>query len=102
MASRLNLQKELEEILGSRNVYFQPPESLKLNYPCIVYSLAGMDKQNANDSMYKGVNRYSVVTIDADPDSTIHIRILEHFPMCSFDRSYISDNMNHNSLSLYY
>lgn len=102
MASRLNLQKELEEILGSRNVYFQPPESLKLKYPCIVYSLEGVDKRNANNSMYKGVNRYNIVTIDADPDSTIYMRILEHFPMCSFDRSYVSDNMNHNSLTLYY
>ena len=52
------------------------------------------------NSMYKGTNRYNIVTIDADPDSTIYMRILEHFPMCSFDRSYVSDNMNHNSLTL--
>ena len=102
MASRLKLHEELCEILGSRNVYFQPPESIKMNYPCIVYSLAGLNKFNANDNMYRGVNQYQVVTIDIDPDGTIHMRILERFPMCSFDRAYKSDNMNHNSLTLYY
>jgi len=33
MGTRLELQNLLENILGSRNVYFQPPENLKLNYP---------------------------------------------------------------------
>ena len=37
MDSRPNLQAKLEEILGNKNVYFQPPESLKLNFPAIVY-----------------------------------------------------------------
>ena len=32
MASRLKLQTMLEEILGSRNVYFNPPESVKMKY----------------------------------------------------------------------
>ena len=37
MDRRLELQSELEKILGSRNVYYQPLPSLKLQYPCIVY-----------------------------------------------------------------
>ena len=102
MASRLKLHEELCEILGSRNVYFQPPESVKLKYPCIVYSLDGVNKQNANDSLYKSINQYQVIVIDVDPDGIIHMRILEHFPMCSFDREYTSNNMNHKSLKLYY
>ena len=38
MANRLDLQALLEDLLGSRNVYYQPPESVKMNYPAIVYA----------------------------------------------------------------
>ena len=102
MASRLELHEELCDILGSRNVYFQPPASIKLNYPCIVYSISSINKQNANDKMYKSMNEYKVVVIDSDPDSEIPNKIISHFPMCRFDRAYTSDNLNHSALSLYY
>ena len=102
MASRLELHEEFCNILGSRNAYFQPPASIKLNYPCIVYSISSVNKQNANDKMYKSMNEYKVVVIDSDPDSEIPSKIIAHFPMCRFDRVYTSDNLNHSALSLYY
>lgn len=102
MASRLELHEELCDILGSRNAYFQPPASIKLNYPCVVYSISSVNKQNANDKMYKSMNEYKVVVIDSDPDSEIPNKIIAHFPMCRFDRPYTSDNLNHSVLSLYY
>lgn len=102
MASRLDLHEELCKILGTRNVYFQPPESVKLVYPCIVYSTSGVFKLNANNRLYKSRNSYEVIVIDHDPDTNIVDRILEHFPMCRFDRSYASDNLNHYVLTLYY
>lgn len=102
MASRLELHEEFCDILGNRNAYFQPPASIKLNYPCIVYSISSVSKQNANDKMYKSVNEYKVVVIDSDPDSEIPNKIIAHFPMCRFDRAYTSDNLNHSALSLYY
>ena len=36
---RLILHDELITLLGSSNVYFQPPTSIKMNYPCIIYKL---------------------------------------------------------------
>ena len=102
MASRLELHEELCDILGSRNAYFQPPASIKLNYPCIVYSISSVNKQNANDKMYKSTNEYKVVVIDSDPDSEIPNKIIANFPMCRFDRAYTSDNLNHSALALYY
>ena len=39
MGTRIELQLKLEEILGSRHVYFQPPASIKMTYPAIVYEL---------------------------------------------------------------
>ena len=102
MANRLELHEEFCDILGNRNAYFQPPASIKLNYPCIVYSMSSVNKQNANDKMYKSMNEYKVVVIDSDPDSEIPNKIIAHFPMCRFDRAYTSDNLNHSALSLYY
>lgn len=102
MASRLELHEEFCDILGNRNAYFQPPASIKLNYPCIVYSISSVNKQNANDKMYKSMKEYKVVVIDSDPDSEIPNKIIAHFPMCRFDRAYTSDNLNHSALSLYY
>ena len=96
------MHEELCELLGSKNVYFQPPETIKLKYPCIVYSKASPNIKRANDGIYKGTNRYNIVHIDVDPDSGMPDKILHHFQMCSFDRAYISNNLNHNALSLYY
>lgn len=102
MASRLNLHEELCVLLGSRSVYFQPPSSVRMNYPCIKYSLSGIDTKPANDANYNSINRYELTVIDSNPDSDIHVRILNHFQMCRFDRPYVADNLNHFVLTLYY
>lgn len=102
MASRLNLHEELCEILGSRNVYFQPPESIKMKYPAIRYSRSGVDVKRANDRIYNNTNRYEVIVMDLDPDSDIADRLLAHFQMCSIDRFFTADNLNHTILTLYY
>ena len=46
MASRLELQTKFENILGSRNVYFQPPASVQMRYPAIVYSRKNIEIRN--------------------------------------------------------
>lgn len=102
MGSRLELHEELCNLLGSRNVYFQPPESVKLVYPCIVYTKSFVSVRSANNRVYKTDVQYQITVIDYDPDSDIHSRILNYFPMCRFDRAYTSDNLNHNVLTLHY
>ena len=52
MASRLELHEALCKVLGSRNVYFQPPEDIKMNYPAIEYSRASIDNTFANNDVY--------------------------------------------------
>lgn len=102
MASRLQLHEELCELLGSRNVYYQSPESVKMSYPAIRYSKTGVNTNNANDKIYKSMNQYNVIVIDPDPDSEIPDKILNHFQMCRYDRGYTSNNLNHDALTLYY
>lgn len=102
MASRLDLHEELCTILGSRNVYFQPPEKQLMRYPCIRYSLAGIDQKFADDKTYNRTNRYEITVLETQSDSVIHEAIMDHFEMCSFDRSYVADNLYHKVLILYY
>lgn len=99
---RLELQAKLEQILGTRNVYFQPPENLKLVYPCIIYSRSNIRRINADDKMYIGRKRYSVIVIDPDPDSEIAEHILSSLSYATYDRSYKQSNLNHDSITLYY
>ena len=101
MASRLSLQTQLEELLGSRNVYFQPPESVKMNYPAIVYELDDISNSHADDGVYLSRKRYSITLIDGDPDS-IFVDKIANLPTCNFNRHYKSDNLNHWNFSIYF
>lgn len=104
---RLELHNEFINILGTQGqeisrVYYQPPESIKMEYPCIKYSRTGVNLRRANNGVYITVNRYEVTVIDYDSDSEIPDKILTHFQMCSFDRAYSADNLYHTTLTLYY
>lgn len=101
MASRLELHEELCELLGSRNVYFQPPSSVKMKYPAIVYSLDALENRHANDLVYSTNTRYSLTYIDEDPES-VKVRELLKLPYCRFNRFYTSDNLNHYNYTIYY
>lgn len=101
MGQRLQLQTLLEETLGSSNVYFQPPENLQIQYPCIVYSRDGEDNKFADNAKYKQKWRWMLTVIDLDPDSDILDRV-SNLPMCTFDRWYPADNLNHNVFTIYF
>lgn len=101
MATRVDLQNALEELLGSRNVYYQPPESLKMNYPAIVYARKTIDNSYANNSVYKQNYAYEITVIDKNPDSEI-VNKISKLPTCRFDRHFKSDNLNHDVFTLYY
>lgn len=101
MASRLKLQEELETLLGSKNVYYQPPETLKIEYPAIIYSKDDIKKVSADNTAYTLHNRYQIIVIDKRPDNPVVNKILR-LPMSDFNRSYKSDNLYHDVLNLYY
>lgn len=100
-ASRLKLQSKLEELLGSRNVYYNPPESVKMEYDAIVYSKKLIDVKRANGAPYSITDCYEVTVISRRPDNLVVEKLLE-LPYCSHDRAYKSNNLNHDVLTLYY
>lgn len=102
MATRQEeLQAKLEEILGSRNVYYQPPNGVKMGYPAIRYSLNDVYVDRANDSTYSKKREYQIIVIDRLPDNPAIDAILE-LPYSSYERHYESDNLNHDVISLYF
>lgn len=101
MGTRLELQELLKTILGSDNVYFQPPPTIQMNYPCIVYRRDDIRTEYAGNNPYSHKTRYTVTVIDRNPDSTIH-REIGKLPLSSFDRFYAADNLNHDVYSLFF
>lgn len=101
MAKRQQLQSKLEELLGSKNVYYQPPASVQMAYPAIKYSKSKIDSTFANNKKYLNKTRYEITVIDRLPDNPVIEKILE-LPYSEHDRSYPADNLNHDVITLYY
>lgn len=99
MASRLDLHNILLGI--SENVYFQPPESIKMRYPAIVYFRRNIENVHADDASYLHSNSYEITVIDRDPESELMSKISE-LPMCRYDRHFTSDGLNHDVFIIYY
>ena len=101
MARRLELHEVLCNVLGSRNVYYQPPASVKMQYPAIVYSRKDIYNRHADDDVYKQDRAYDITVIDQNPDSLI-VEEISRLPKCRFDRHYTADNLNHDAFTIYY
>lgn len=99
MNNRLELQTVLENLLGSRNVYFQPPESVNMKYPAIVYALDDIDNRSADNIPYLQYYHYQITVIDKNPDS-VHVKNVAKLPMCSFERHYTANNLNHDVFTI--
>ena len=101
MSRRLELQEIFEELLGSKNVYYQPPESMNMSYTAIKYSRSDMNTRYADDTTYSKMTKYEVIVIAKNPDDPVIEKILD-LPYCSYDRHYVSDNLHHDVLTLYH
>lgn len=101
MSDRLDLQSKLEKLLGTRNVYYQPPESIKMQYDAIKYSKKNIMETYANNDKYSMRDCYELIVIAKRPDHPV-IKKLLALPYCSFDRHYVAENLNHDVLTIYF
>ncbi len=101
MDKRFELQSLLEELLGSRNVYYMPPESVKMQYDAIRYVKRDIVKDYANDGAYTMRDMYELTVIAKLPDHPV-IKKLLSLPYCKYNRHYVADNLNHDVLTIYY
>ena len=101
MANRLDLHSKLKELLESDEVYYQAPESKKMEYPAIKYSKSSIKSTYANNATYSMMDRYEIIVMSRTPDHPV-IKKLLSLPYCSYDRHYVSENLNHDVLTLYF
>lgn len=99
--NRLDLHELLKSLIGNDNVYFQPPESIKIKYPCIVYSKHDEYKGFADNIPYIKKTLYKITVMDFNPDSDIPEKI-SNLPLCTFDRHYTTGGLNHYVYILHY
>lgn len=106
MDSRMDLHETLCRVLdvtepdGDRHTYFNPPSSVNMKFPAIRYSIKAIESVFANNGLYNKRPSYKVTLIDEDPDSVYVEKILK-IPLCSFDRHYIANNLNHFVFTIY-
>lgn len=101
MDNRFKLQTALEWVLGTRQVYFQKPTSVLMQYPAIVYTRSRIAGEHADNMLYFGRLGYTVTLIDKNPDSLYFDKLVE-FPFSQFDRQYVVDNLNHFVFTIYF
>lgn len=96
---RPDLQQILKDIC--QNVYFQPPASLQMKYPAIVYSRDRADTKFADDKPYSVTRQYNLTLISSNSDESI-FEALAALPMCAHERNFVVDNLNHDVFNIYF
>lgn len=103
MGTRTELNDILSEILESEDrVYFQPPESLKIEYPCIIYNRVAGNTRYADNKTYSFKKKYEITVIDKNPDSKIPDTLIENIQGIRYDRHYVSNNLHHDVFDLFF
>ena len=111
MRPRKELQERLQQLCP--NVYFNPPPSVAIHYPCIIYHRSLTFVHRADDVPFLTKERYDLTYIAKDtdedwdyindiPKQSMRDKLLNAFDMISHDRFYTSDNLNHDSFTLYF
>lgn len=99
--SQTEIQTLLEGVLGTRNVYFQPPEAQNLKYPCIVYILDTIRSDFADGNPYKIHERYQVTHISRNLNSEVTDKLIQ-LPMSRFTSFFVRDGLNHHNYAIYF
>jgi len=96
---RTDLHIILEDLC--ENVYFQPPASVQMKYPAIVYRREQTDTKFADDSPYSQTLQYGLTLISRNSDEPI-FNLLLALPMCVHETSFPADNLNHDIFNIYF
>ena len=99
--SRLDLDAKLKAVTQKHGMklYYQPPASLKITYPCVVYEGTGTRSVRADNGHYILFRRYNITFITKKEDPGFIKEILGSINYGSIDREFISDNLYHTVLS---
>ena len=99
---RSELNAKFKEILGNNNVYFQPPESVKLKYDCIIYKDITPFLRRANNFVYILQHKYQIHYVTSNPTSPIVDQMLHKFQLIDRVNDFVSDGLYHYIYELYF
>lgn len=97
-----DLQAKLQDIMGIHRVYYQPPESLKITYPCIVFERSTALQMYADNNPYRTTKRYTVTLMTKTADNDEYLDQLLALPMCTFDREFKNEGIVHDVFNIYF
>lgn len=107
MGRRLDLHQLLKKIYeetthknSDKNVWYQPPATVRLTYPSIIYKLNDLPPTFANNLPYEIEHMYELTVIDTDPNSALREKIAK-LPQCRLVRIFESDNLHHYVFHIY-
>lgn len=101
LRNRLALHEKLCDILGSRNVYFDPPSNFHLNYPCIIYKRIAAEDRRADNIRYINWYPYDVQIISKDPEFELFDTFLSYFDSGREGAPFVKDNLHHSNFTIY-
>jgi len=100
MKTRSDLQLYLENVSGVK-VYFNPPETVQLTYPCIVYNRDYIYNHHADNKIHLQENRYVVNVLDKKVDGDI-FKIISKLPRCRYKNHSFKNGISQDSFTLYF
>lgn len=99
---RIDFHNLLKNLFGNTvAIYFQPPEDLKISYPCVVYEHYDMPIRHADNLNYLVHQKYKVTIIDKSPDSELVDKITT-LNGTKFNRHFVTNGLNHDVFIVYY
>lgn len=101
MGDRLELHTVLTTLLNSSAAYFQPPESVNLVYPCIVYRRSNIRVDHADNKPYSLKKEYTLTVITKDPDSVLPEQVMM-LESARHERAFVVDGLNHTNITIFY
>ncbi len=96
---RLLFDEAIKEATGLTHVYYDPPESIFMEYPAIVYKKTNMPSEYADGLKYIKHLAFEVKLICEDADSK-YVDILHDFKFSNFNRHYIADDLHHDVFTI--
>ena len=101
MKRKNDIGKLLHTLPVQDEIHFQPSESVKLKYPCILYEFDGYRDFHGDDGRHIVRESFTVTHIYKDPTQNLRETIRSLFSYVRFDRVFIADNLYHDVYSVY-
>ena len=98
------LRDSLYSLGITSNVYYNPPSSVSMNFPCFRFNENNTYSIRADNKAYLNTRRWLItyITTDEEEVETVIDKMLGYFQMCNNESVYKADNLVHIVFNLYF